>query len=69
MNYEKYDNALRELIALLESKPEEPHAVYVPMPTTVFLLRRLNALCARNMLRSNWHVVHEVPEQGKKVTK
>lgn len=55
--YDQIDAGLKHLIEIL-STPRDTGEVYVPMPSTVRLLRRANALCARNMLRSNFDVEH-----------
>lgn len=57
VNHTSWDDSLRSLLAHLESP--DPNGIRVPMPTTVWLLRRLNAVCARNMLRTDYHVAEE----------
>lgn len=55
MNYSEIDDKLRQLLDILgENLPG--NKVYVPMPTTVWLLRRLNAMCAKNMIGTNYQV-------------
>lgn len=58
MNYNKLDTELREFIKVL-STPTKEGNLYVPMPTTVHLLRRLNAMCARNMVATDFQVGEE----------
>lgn len=57
VNHTSWDDSLRDLLAHLTA--DDPNGVRVPMPTTVWLLRRLNAVCARNMLRADYHVAEE----------
>ncbi len=58
MNYDRLDSELRAFLDVL-STPTEQGNLYVPMPTTVHLLRRLNAVCARNMLATDFQVGEE----------
>ena len=62
--YKKIDEALETLINTLKTPTPEGH-LYVPMPETVFLLRRLNALCARNMRATHWFVADEPKKPSK----
>lgn len=55
--YDQIDAGLKHLIEILLT-PRDTGEVYVPMPSTVRLLRRANALCARNMLRCDFQVEH-----------
>lgn len=59
--YREIDEKLTALINRLE-KPAPNGNLYVPMPSTVFLLRRLNAICAKNMRATHWFVADE-PDQ------
>jgi hypothetical protein len=55
VNYSEIDDKLRQLLDILtEQLPSGK--LYVPMPTTVWLLRRLNAVCARNMIATDYQV-------------
>lgn len=53
MNYATIDQALNHIIAYLE-EDLGPEKVRVPMPSTIRLLGRLNAACARNMIATNF---------------
>jgi len=55
VNYARLDSELRAFLKVL-SKPTPEGNLYVPMPTTVHLLRRLNAVCAHNMLATDFQV-------------
>lgn len=65
--YDQIDAGLKHLIEILSTPREKPGEVYVPLPSTVRLLRRANALCARNMLRSKFEVEH--PGEGGPIIK
>lgn len=58
MNYEPLDRELKKFIKVLSTPTPEGH-LYVPMPTTVWLLRRLNAICAQNMIETDFQVGEE----------
>lgn len=55
MNYARLDKELEKFLDVLLT-PTEKGDLYVPMPTTVWLLRRLNAVCARNMVATDFQV-------------
>ena len=58
VNYARLDQELAAFIKVL-STPTKEGNLYVPMPTTVHLLRRLNALCAKNMTATDFQVGEE----------
>ena len=55
MNYARLDQELEKFLKVL-STPTPEGNLYVPMPTTVWLLRRLNAVCAKNMVATDFQV-------------
>jgi len=55
MNFDKLDRELERFLKVLGTPTPEGH-LYVPMPTTVWLLRRLNAMCAKNMVATDFQV-------------
>lgn len=60
MNYDRLDRELRDFLKVLSTPTPEGH-LYVPMPTTVHLLRRLNAVCAQNMVATDFQVGEQEP--------
>lgn len=55
--YDEIDAALRHLCDIMSAVPPlERGGHYVPAASTVRLLRRANALCARNMTACDYYV-------------
>lgn len=63
--YDQIDEALAHLIDIL-STDRQDRKVYVPAASTVKLLRRANALCARNMLATDFYVESGSPDMPSK---
>lgn len=58
--YDQINDALAHLCDILSTQRED-NRVYVPDAATVRLLRRANALCARNMVACDFYVESESP--------
>jgi hypothetical protein len=53
--YDQINEALDHLISILTTQRND-NKVYVPDPSTVRRLRQANALCARNMIATDFYV-------------